>query len=86
LLVTATVPSPPILVTLMMEALRSFQTLVLTRATQHSIPKDSILRSHRLENLKSSTLAVSSNWNEEGFLQWMKVTVGFLRGTQLHGM
>jgi hypothetical protein len=53
LLVTANVvPISPILVTLMMEALRSSETSVLRRATRRNIAKD-ILHSHRRENLKS---------------------------------
>jgi hypothetical protein len=42
LVIANSVPSLPILVTLMMEAVHS-ETLVLTRATQHNIPQYGIL-------------------------------------------
>jgi hypothetical protein len=53
LLVTANVvPSPPILVTVMMEAICASETSI-TRATRSNIPEERILHSHRRENLKS---------------------------------
>jgi hypothetical protein len=47
------VPGSLILVSLMMEAICSSKTLVLTRATWCNILEDNILHSHRCENLIS---------------------------------
>jgi hypothetical protein len=53
LLVTANlVPSSPILVTLMMEAIRYSEMSVVTRVTRRNIPEDGILYSHRPETSK----------------------------------
>jgi hypothetical protein len=45
------VPSSLILVKLMMKALSSTETSVLTRATRRNIPEDTIFHSHLRENL-----------------------------------
>jgi hypothetical protein len=58
LLVTANVPSSPILVTLMMEALSSFETSVLTRATRRKNPEDSILQIFHASGIHS----ISEEW------------------------
>jgi hypothetical protein len=64
LLVTANVvPSPPILVALMMEALRSSETLVPTSTIRRNNPEDGILHSHSSENLISYIqLAFITTW------------------------
>jgi hypothetical protein len=62
LLVTANMfPSSLILATLIMEAIHSSETLVLTRAAWCNIPEDSILYSHRCENLKMIRLLLPKN-------------------------
>jgi hypothetical protein len=52
------IPSPPILLTVMMEAVRSSETSALTRATRRKNSEDGILHTYRRENLKSYIICV----------------------------
>jgi hypothetical protein len=55
------VPSLPILVTLIMEAIRSLEMSVLTRVTRRNIPEDGVLHnSTRLAGMKMMFLSHSS--------------------------
>jgi hypothetical protein len=56
--VIANVPSSPILVTLMMEAILSSETSFRTTSTLRNVPEDSILHSHRRENLRFTILLI----------------------------
>jgi hypothetical protein len=66
LLVTANVvPSSAILVTLMMEAIRSSETSILTRVIKRHIPNDGILHSDRRQ---TSNLTISAMANDDRYM------------------
>jgi hypothetical protein len=61
MLLTAIVLSSLILVTLMMEALSSSETSVLTRVPRRNNSEDAILHNHLRENLKSHEVLLFRN-------------------------
>jgi hypothetical protein len=77
------VPSSPILVTLMIEAIRSFDASVLTRATRRNIPNDGVLHSYCRENLKSY-IALTGWALELRYIVSCKVRTGFLYSRRRH--
>jgi hypothetical protein len=66
----------------MMEAIRSSETLVLTRTTRRNIPEDSILQGHLCEHLKSNKVRQFALSGEKGrdlsFIWNVKTVIHYL--------
>jgi hypothetical protein len=78
LLVTANIPSSLNHVTLMMEAIRSPETSILTWMTMRNIPEDGILHSHCSEDLKS--YSVHSVTDRQTWFLWSHSLCQMRRG------
>jgi hypothetical protein len=81
LLVIANIPSSLLVSTLMVEAICSSETSVLTRVTWHRIPEDGILYGHWRENLKSYMGAPFRVCTKQQCSVWFLWWEGILRAT-----
>jgi hypothetical protein len=61
----------------MQEALSSFETSVLTRATRRNIPEGTILHGHRRENLKSYIVLTCWTLQQRNNVSPVKYELGF---------
>jgi hypothetical protein len=62
---------------MLMEAIRSFETSVHTRAKLRQIPEDDIFHSHRRENLKSYIALTGSTLQRRSNVSPVKYEMGF---------